>query len=73
MTLTGIVYPDVDLSYREIGRRVNCTAMAVITMYRVWTEEGGGTRKRPTGQLRRMYIPSSVKIGASDNQLYETV
>lgn len=48
-----VAYRDVGLPYREIGRRVNCTAMTVMRVCRVWTEEGRGTRRRPTGQPRR--------------------
>ncbi|KAI4457829.1 integrase-like catalytic domain superfamily [Holotrichia oblita] len=48
-----VVYQDVGLSYGETGRRVNCTAMAVMRMCRVWIEEARGTRRRPIDQARR--------------------
>lgn len=48
-----VAYRDVGLSYREIGRRVNCTAMTVMRVCRVWREEGRGARRRPTGRPRR--------------------
>lgn len=38
--------------YREIGRRVNSTAMKVMHVRRGCTEEGKGTRRRPTDQSR---------------------
>lgn len=42
------------LVYHEIDPCVNCTAVAVIRVCRVWTEENKETRRRPTGQSRHL-------------------
>lgn len=59
-----VAHQDFGLSYREIDRRVNCTAMTMKRVCRVWTE-----KKEEPGedQLVHQGVPQRVKIGTSDD------